>query len=126
MGPFWKHVLPFWTHRNEENLLFLTYEDMKRDQLSAIRKTAAFLDKDISDQQAEELSKHLEFSAMAANPAINLECLLTPTKDPNMKFIRKGNVGDWKNYMDDNLSHKFDEWIEKNSKDTGLVFSSSI
>lgn len=38
------------------------------------------------------------------------------------KFIRKGRVGDWKNYMSEAMSGKFDEWVEKGLKGTGLSF----
>ena len=63
---------------------------------------------------------------MAKNPAINLEGILTNTgsNDPNKKFIRKGEVGDWKNYMSDDLSRRFDEMTEKNFAGTGLTFDS--
>ncbi|XP_063979031.1 luciferin sulfotransferase [Diachasmimorpha longicaudata] len=123
MGPFWKHVLGFWNRKGGDNILFLTYEDMKKDQLAAIMQTAEFLEKTVTPEQAEELSKHLAFSKMAANPAINLESILTSnTNDPDTKFIRKGQVGDWRNHMSEELSCRFDEWTEKNTKGTGLKF----
>lgn len=43
-------------------------------------------------------------------------------KDPNSKFIRKGKVGDWRNYMSEELSKKFDDWIEHNTRGTDLTF----
>lgn len=63
---------------------------------------------------------------MAANPAINLEGIITnyDPSDPENKFIRKGKVGDWKNYMSEDLSRRFDEWTEKNLAGTGLTFDS--
>jgi hypothetical protein len=29
-GPFWKHVTDFWKIRNEDNIMFYTYENMQK------------------------------------------------------------------------------------------------
>lgn len=94
-----------------------------QDQSETIRRTAKFLGETPTEKQIADLSEHLKFSKMAANPAINME-LIVPQKDvpENDKFIRKGKVGDWRNYMSAELSQTFDEWIERHSSGSGLVF----
>jgi len=42
--------------------------------------------------------------------------------NPDETFIRKGKVGDWKNYMSEKVSAKFDKFTEENLKGTDLAF----
>lgn len=139
IGSYWKHVLPFWKRSTESNVLFLKYEDMKKDLARVVRQCARFLniDYEISDAAMKRLCQHLQFDSMQGNPAVNLEPLLgqvdingnglashldAPTPSTDSKFIRKGQVGDWKNYMSAEVSHRFDQWIEENTRGSGLSF----
>lgn len=70
-GPFYEHVLNFWYSRDEPNILFLTYEQMKSDLMSVLRKTQLFLGKAFSEEQLERLDRHLQVDAMRNNPSAN-------------------------------------------------------
>lgn len=41
VGPIWNHIMGFWRRRNDPNVLFLKYEDMKR--VNFIFKSANYL-----------------------------------------------------------------------------------
>nr|CAD7605823.1 unnamed protein product [Timema genevievae] len=126
VGPIWNHILGFWKRRNDPNLLFLKYEDMKRDQAGAIRQTAQFLGKTLSESDVKVLTEHLSFNKMKQNPAVNLEPIIAKKNGPDylnstsLRFIRKGEVGDWRNHMEPDMVARFDAWTEENLRGTGL------
>lgn len=126
IGPVWPHVIDFWNMRNEPNVLFLKYEDMKKDLPSTIQKCAKFLgvERSITDDEVTRMCDHLKFDRMQKNPAVNIESYLqlNGDKERNVQFIRKGQIGDWKNYMSDELSARFDQWTMKYTSGTGLKF----
>lgn len=100
---------------------------MKKDLPSTIVKCAKFLNVDatLKTDDITKLCEYLNFHKMQQNPAVNLEVMWNPEgKETNTtnKFIRKGQIGDWKNYMSAEMSDKFDKWIELNTHDTDLTF----
>ncbi|KAF5291378.1 hypothetical protein FQA39_LY03529 [Lamprigera yunnana] len=63
-GPFWKHFLSYWNKRFLPNILFICYEDMKRDLLPVIKKVAKFLNKNLPEEKIPQLLNHLSFEFM--------------------------------------------------------------
>jgi hypothetical protein len=51
-----------WQHRNDANILFLKYEDMKADTAAVIRQIAAFIGvTDLTEPQGEQPRRTLYF-----------------------------------------------------------------
>lgn len=76
----------------------MSFFSFRQDQVGAIRKAAAFLNKTLTEEDIQKLADHLSFSKMKNNPAVNLEPLMAKKEGPDfmknseLKFIRKGEV----------------------------------
>ncbi len=42
-GDYWRHLLSWWPHRHDRDVLFMSYEQMNRDLASTVRRVAAFV-----------------------------------------------------------------------------------
>ena len=67
------HVLGWWEQRDDDNVLFLKYEDMKKDFKSAIICIASFIGKDLTEEEVDKVIKKSSFSNMKNNPTTNYE-----------------------------------------------------
>lgn len=118
-APFNEHVLDFWRIRNEPNILFLFYEDMKTNMQRMVEDVMRFLGKKYSQQQVETLCKHLSVDSMRANPSCNNDTLVEKAKSLNkngktagdFKFIRKGEVGSFREEFSHEMNQKFENFI---------------
>ncbi|XP_077289157.1 luciferin sulfotransferase-like isoform X3 [Arctopsyche grandis] len=124
-APFWAHVLGFWKRRDQENILFLRYEDMKADLPSVIRRVASFLGKPCSEEQLLKLADHLSFENMKKNPAVNYEPVCEMNKKLGLinaegSFMRSGTVGGYKTYLTQEQIGEIDKWTEKCLEGTGF------
>ncbi|XP_060824328.1 luciferin sulfotransferase-like [Bombus pascuorum] len=110
---YWNHVLDFWKKQTTLNMLLLKYEYMIADLPGAIRKSAAFLNRTLTDAQVRVLEEHLKFASMKKNPAVNHEDVVQRNKERKKitvegSFIRNGKVGEWKERLPDNVIQEFD------------------
>ncbi len=117
-GDFFDHTVGWWEHRNEENYLFTSYEEMKKDVRAIIKRVATFLGKEFSDEMVDKIAEHTSFDNMKKNPMVNMEPM---AKD----FIRKGIVGDWTNYFNDGQSQLINEKAKEVEEKYGMKFQYS-
>jgi len=125
-SPFLQHVLSYWNQRHEKHILFLTYEEMKSDLAGVVSKVASFLGKTLSPKQMEDLVEHLSFDQMKANSAVNkddvLESVSLKTGMEKGEFLRKGEVGDWRNHLTEEQVSRMAAWEEEGLAGSGFKF----
>ena len=49
-GDYFDHLLSWWPHRNDKNVLIMKYEDMKKDLKSSVTTIASFLGRNLSPE----------------------------------------------------------------------------
>lgn len=121
-GDYFDHVASGYALRDEPNMLFLTYEELKRDTRSVVLRLARFLGDSYGrriEEDEEQLRKILEWSTVEYMK--NVLVLEVQSPDPAWKtaktestvptksaykgdekkycLLRSGMLGDWKSYF---------------------------
>ncbi|KAI8510447.1 sulfotransferase 1 [Branchiostoma belcheri] len=114
-GDYCDHLLGWWQMRDDPHFLFLKYEDMKKDLLSAVKKIVAFLEVDLDESTVKDIAEASTFNNMKPD-------LDSSSMAERRNIARKGIIGDWKNTFSSEESAAFDAWYEKKLTGTGLAF----
>lgn len=149
-GDYFDHLMSWYAHRDDPNVLFVTYEDLKKDSKSWILKVADFIGdeygKKLRDQPAvlelivsatsletmkglnKEVNKwteNLDSAPQQELPeAIRLmkESLGDLWKKPVVgDFVRKGIVGDWRNHFSPEQIERMKERIALKTKGSDVM-----
>ena len=121
-GDYFDHLLGWWAHRNDENVLFLKYEDRKKDLAGQIKQIATFMEADLSSQELSKVVELATFDSMKKEEKVNQSWSKNYDKDGEPVFLRKGVVGDWKNFFTPEESREMDIRSAEKLEGTGLEF----
>ena len=83
---------------------------------------ANFLNKSLSDDLISCIAEQCTFSGMKKNAA----SYSIKRKEGESSLLRKGVVGDWKNYFTPELNERFEREVLDKLKGTGLEFDFEI
>lgn len=138
-GDYFEHVLSWYKHRNDPNVLFLHYEEIKLNLRQCVVKIAKFIGEEhlellLNNEatlenvlrysgieymrwQVEHLFSHLYKKDLVSEKrsAGSEDC------DKRRAFVRKGIVGDWKNYFNADMNARMEEKINRMLSSTDLV-----
>ncbi|GFP81455.1 cytosolic sulfotransferase 15 [Phtheirospermum japonicum] len=126
-GPIWDHVLGYWNAHleNPEKVLFLKYEDLKEDTAFYVKKIAEFMRCPFSEEEDKQGVIEEIVSLCSINNLKNLEVnkkgkILGIVK--SRSYFRKGEVGDWRNYLSADMAERFKKIMESKLEGSGLTF----
>lgn len=128
-GPFFEHVLEYWNEslKMPEKILFLKYEDLKRDPKREVKRLASFIGRPFDDKEGNEgmeevirrcsleRLKEVEVNKNGIDPWVGIK---------NSAFFRNGIVGGWKNVFTTEMSERLDQITLTKLEGSGLSFES--
>ncbi|KAJ6651629.1 hypothetical protein lerEdw1_020773 [Lerista edwardsae] len=85
------HVEGWYAHREDFNILFLTYEEMKKDLRGSVLKICNFLGKQLTEKELDEVVDQATFDKMKQDQRSNYENMSSDLIDLSKgRFLRKG------------------------------------
>ncbi|KAK8548269.1 hypothetical protein V6N13_054928 [Hibiscus sabdariffa] len=129
-GPFFDHVLGYWkaSRENPDKILFLQYEDLKEDISSQLKHLAVFLGVPFTEEEQKqgvvgEIAKICSFDKLKELEVNKNGLHVVGIR--NKDFFRKGEVGDWSNYLTPAMVERLEKLIRQKLDNSGLTFKLS-
>ncbi|WP_372367678.1 sulfotransferase domain-containing protein [Candidatus Uabimicrobium sp. HlEnr_7] len=115
------HILEWW-HASifQKNIIFLHYEQVHKNIENAISQVANFIDISLNDTLRKSVATKSSFASMKSNSLANLDWV--PQRKGFPKHMRRGIIGDWRNYFSDAQNAIFDDLCKKKLAGTELTF----
>ncbi|KAM5236412.1 3-beta-hydroxysteroid sulfotransferase-like [Ctenodactylus gundi] len=88
-GSWFSHTRGWMSMRERENVLLLSYEELKKDPRSSVEKICQFLGKRLEPDQIDSIVKNSSFKAMKNNSMSNFSLLCETNSTPNTPLTRK-------------------------------------
>ncbi|KAG1651020.1 Sulfotransferase 1C2 [Nymphon striatum] len=119
MGDYFHHVNSWYAHKDDENILLLTYEEMKEDAAKAVIKMGNFIGGKCAELVKDEAKVSDIVTKTSFDSMTKFNALLKDKPEickEDFKFMRKGKVSDFRNYFKkeqyDRLKEKYDSALK--------------
>ncbi|KAL3506614.1 hypothetical protein ACH5RR_031996 [Cinchona calisaya] len=115
-GPYYDHVLGYRKESLErpEKVLFMTYEELKDDPKTHVRRLAKFLgcpfeDDENGEEELEDIVRSCSFETLSNLEVNKSSELKVHNIFPHNAFFRTGQVGDHLNFLKPEMIQRIDE-----------------
>ncbi len=121
-GDYFEHVLGWWAHKDDDNVLFIKYEDLKKNLHTSVQLVSNFLSMQLTKDVVKKIADQSTFEAMKHHPGANYGWASHRRHPGAAPFMRKGVVGDWKSHFSLEQSSKLDDEYVRKFVPVGLKF----
>jgi hypothetical protein len=111
-GDFFATLRSWYDHKDDPNVLFLTYEQLRTNTRAAVLSVAEFLDPDVyparllkDEHILNQILLHSSLDSMKKEPGR----WSSERPKEHTPFIRKGSVGEWKDLISDEQAALLDQ-----------------
>ncbi|KAL2936844.1 Cytosolic sulfotransferase 17 [Bienertia sinuspersici] len=129
-GSYWDHVIEYWNASLEmpNNVCFVRFEDMKKEPIMVLKKVAQFIGCPFSfeEEQNGVVQKIVDFCSFESLTSFQINSTpIRRTAIPqltinNNTFFRKGQIGDHKNYLTEDMVKRLKDIINIKFAGSGL------
>lgn len=119
-GDYFDWVIGWLKNKKDLNVLLITYEEIKEDGPEVIKRIASFLGSEYEEKVKND-SKFVD-NVLENSSIKNMKELLNPFMrekfgDKDFQFVRKGQIGDWRNLMSTEQSRMLIEKFKSKAKE---------
>lgn len=119
--PWAEHLAGWWAVRHEPNVLFITYEELKRDHAAAVRRIAEFMGVDLMPAELSSVVEKSTFASMKA-AANKFEPGLVVPWGKEGAMMRRGKSGGSSELLTPEQQRRIDDHCRAQLKRLGCDF----
>lgn len=120
--PWAEFLNDYWRVRDRENVLFITYEEMKKDLTGTVRRIAAFLKVTLSEEEVEAVARQSSFEHMKQIEHKFETGMMVPWAKPRGAMIRRGKRRGSGELLTPALQQRIDDHCRAELKRLGCEF----
>ncbi|XP_059892956.1 sulfotransferase 2B1-like isoform X2 [Gadus macrocephalus] len=122
-GSWFDHVKGWLAAREQQHIMYISYEEMILDLEASVTRMAQFLDTPLDSEMIRKITDRCVFKNMKKNKMSNYSLVPNTIMDQNVsEFLRKGIAGDWKDHLTVAEAEHFDEFYQKKMQDVKYNF----